>query len=218
MPEYPPSSPGYTPPTCSKSDDNDYDSTNKKLSAKDPVLVLLLLTQLKHKQEDNEQTNDLVLQHTVTNESPWKKRRTTGLEGLPGVQTISTTKSGGDGGGSGGGGYTNNKQEGKCRHCGQIGSECFDLFFGPYCVLAGAHYLRVDDDIPSADETARHHRDAYQHAVHFFSYLVTKCFDKIKLGDVRLPDCMIQGSFRTIRVFNYYFSFLVRHNCILFFS
>ena len=83
----------------------------------------------------------------------------------------------------------------RCAHCRQRAINCFDYFFGPYCVLAGVHSIKVDEYIPSAAHIARLYTDAYQHSVHFYSFLVTRCFNEATITEHTPPRCMLQGSF-----------------------
>lgn len=88
------------------------------------------------------------------------------------------------------------KFELKCPHCGQKGVECFDEFFGPYCILAAAYHIQVEEYIPSPRECSNYYRHAFFHAVHFYCYLVTKCFDNCEMEDITPPECMLKGSFK----------------------
>ena len=80
-------------------------------------------------------------------------------------------------------------------HCGQDSKECFDAFFGPYCILAGVQSIKVDEYIPSSMTVAALYCDAYQNTVHFYCFLVTRYFDQGSISELCPPHCMIKGSF-----------------------
>ena len=144
-----------------------------------------------HNDQATEDMDSPEIRPSVTVEespSPVKKRRTTGLEDLGLLY--------GAGDPEGMPEQDRAVYDTKCPHCGQKGKECFDEFFGPYCILAAAYHIRIEDYIPSARECSNYYRHAFFHAVHFYCYLVTKCFDNSEMEEIQVPECMLEGSFR----------------------
>ena len=117
---------------------------------------------------------------------PAKKKRRTGLEDLPYVGEECP----------GGEPPTNER----CKDCGQRKHECFNKFFGPYCILAGVDKIDPEGDIADNDELTETFKSAYQHSVHFYCFLITRYYDLIKKEDIEPPRCMASSYNYLIRL------------------
>ena len=88
---------------------------------------------------------------------------------------------------------------GKCSHCGQIGKECFNMFFGPFCLLAvTSHMKQHPNNVPDYHHLSAIYKGAYSNSVKFYCYLLTGEYDEIELMNIDPTQCMVQGTFRKV--------------------
>ena len=90
----------------------------------------------------------------------------------------------------------------RCVHCSQPRSLCFNVQLGGYCKdTACSLFLSTDGldfeklaDVSEASIQESYVR-AYKRVAHFYVTAVTETYDTEPLGDIRVPRCMVFGSY-----------------------